>query len=283
MPSPGLACHRPPACRPCSTCSWPASRRCTPHRPAWSPSPACTSWQVLWAPVCLFASLPVSQRVVCCAPLPAAAALPAYFPGTALPVPLFTILFPCPSACTAERYAHLTASMLLLHADFLDGPLDTNIDRLRYAGEAKKNAKGPGLACVCVPAAKGGCAPAPVLLRRCAQVAPALPLPLSLPGHLPYASVLLPPAPLHPACSDEPADPPEPAVPSEGAGHRLPRHQLCFHHSSAQGGWGGSGGRCGVAMGGERLRRQAGWQTARLAVMRGWRGHSSSSLTVLYS
>jgi hypothetical protein len=35
----------------------------------------------------------------------------------------------------AERYAHLTASMLLLHADFLDGPLDTNIDRLRYAGE----------------------------------------------------------------------------------------------------------------------------------------------------
>jgi hypothetical protein len=34
----------------------------------------------------------------------------------------------------AERYAHLTASMLLLHADFLDGPLDTNIDRLRYAG-----------------------------------------------------------------------------------------------------------------------------------------------------
>ncbi len=34
----------------------------------------------------------------------------------------------------AERYAHLTASMLLLHADFLDGPLDTNIERLRYAG-----------------------------------------------------------------------------------------------------------------------------------------------------
>lgn len=33
----------------------------------------------------------------------------------------------------AERYAHLTASVLLLHADFLDGPLDTNIDRLRYA------------------------------------------------------------------------------------------------------------------------------------------------------
>ncbi|PRW32567.1 vacuolar sorting-associated 52 A isoform A [Chlorella sorokiniana] len=32
-----------------------------------------------------------------------------------------------------ERYAHLTASMLLLHADFLDGPLDTNIERLRYA------------------------------------------------------------------------------------------------------------------------------------------------------
>lgn len=35
----------------------------------------------------------------------------------------------------AERYAHLTASMLLLHADFLDGPLDTNIERLRYAGQ----------------------------------------------------------------------------------------------------------------------------------------------------
>lgn len=33
----------------------------------------------------------------------------------------------------AERYAHFTASMLLLHADFSDGPLDTNIDRLRYA------------------------------------------------------------------------------------------------------------------------------------------------------
>ncbi|KAL4421397.1 hypothetical protein ABPG75_010688 [Micractinium tetrahymenae] len=33
----------------------------------------------------------------------------------------------------AERYAHLTASVLLLHADFLDGPLDTNIERLRYA------------------------------------------------------------------------------------------------------------------------------------------------------
>ena len=33
-----------------------------------------------------------------------------------------------------ERYAHLTASVLLLHADFMDGPLDSNIDRLRYAG-----------------------------------------------------------------------------------------------------------------------------------------------------
>lgn len=38
----------------------------------------------------------------------------------------------------AERYAHLTASVLLLHADFLDGPLDTNIDRLRYAGEPRR-------------------------------------------------------------------------------------------------------------------------------------------------
>lgn len=59
------------------------------------------------------------------------------------------------SAAPAERYAHLTASMLLLHADFLDGPLDTNIDRLRYAGEA----------CMCVAARRparpqrvvGGC------------------------------------------------------------------------------------------------------------------------------
>lgn len=37
-------------------------------------------------------------------------------------------------AARAERYTHLTASVLLLHADFLDGPLDTNIERLRYAG-----------------------------------------------------------------------------------------------------------------------------------------------------
>lgn len=39
----------------------------------------------------------------------------------------------------AERYAHLTASMLLLHADFSDGPLDTNIDRLRYAGACQEH------------------------------------------------------------------------------------------------------------------------------------------------
>ncbi|GAB4822229.1 hypothetical protein N2152v2_009275 [Parachlorella kessleri] len=32
-----------------------------------------------------------------------------------------------------ERYAHFTASVLLLHADFIDGPLEANIERLRYS------------------------------------------------------------------------------------------------------------------------------------------------------
>ena len=34
--------------------------------------------------------------------------------------------------------------MLLLHADFLDGPLDTNIERLRYAGGWRSEAGAVG-------------------------------------------------------------------------------------------------------------------------------------------
>jgi hypothetical protein len=42
--------------------------------------------------------------------------------------------FLCSLLHCAERYAHLTSSILLLHADFLDGPLEPNIERLRYSG-----------------------------------------------------------------------------------------------------------------------------------------------------